>query len=370
MSLMVGQITQEQYEQLVAEGREVMAQITRGQFQIGDMALLIAPMQSHGGHQALAAGEEGMGVAGLVARFAADLDLAPSTMQDYRWVSSRWPKEWRVAGVCHTVHKILAAEPDEQTRWSILASPPEGRGRWTLDEANRHMGWAVQSPASIAEKVRKVADLVSDDEVATAALTGLLGRPEVTGRVPERAKVSAIHELARDEKVAVTAATGLLGRPEVTARVSAADKSRVIRELARDEDVAEQAANDLLRRPAVAARVVDNEETRHSLNRAQVDRAGRMESRVRQEHAEIGQAGDRVAHTMQFMDLIGMCAVFTADAGRVVPSLRGQSFTEDERATIARNIARVRGAADWIESAVDTGNVSLDDGFAQLLSGQ
>lgn len=50
-----------------------------------------------------------------------------------------------------------------------------------------------------------------------------------------------------------------------------------------------------------------------------------------------------------------------------MPSLRGRAFSEAERAVLHTNVAKVRGAADWIEAAVDTGNVSLDEGLAALL---
>ena len=41
-----------------------------------------------------------------------------------------------------------------------------------------------------------------------------------------------------------------------------------------------------------------------------------------------------------------------------------------ERTVLDSDIAKVRDAADWIEAAVDTGNVSLDEELAALLRGR
>ncbi|MEU6672139.1 DUF6192 family protein [Streptomyces sp. NPDC046727] len=61
---------------------------------------------------------------------------------------------------------------------------------------------------------------------------------------------------------------------------------------------------------------------------------------------------------------------YVASLGRLVPRLRGQEFTEDERETVRRGIARVRAAADWLEAAIDNGEFTLDEQLAQLLKGE
>jgi hypothetical protein len=63
----------------------------------------------------------------------------------------------------------------------------------------------------------------------------------------------------------------------------------------------------------------------------------------------------------------GSCHSFVATLGRLVPRLRGQEFTEDERETVRRGISKVRAAADWLEGAVDHGEFTLDEQLAQLL---
>jgi ferric-dicitrate binding protein FerR (iron transport regulator) len=56
-----------------------------------------------------------------------------------------------------------------------------------------------------------------------------------------------------------------------------------------------------------------------------------------------------------------------ANVSRILPSLRGHEFTADERAAVSRNVERVRSAADWIQHAIETGDVSLDEALAEIL---
>jgi Family of unknown function (DUF6192) len=132
------------------------------------------------------------------------------------------------------------------------------------------------------------------------------------------------------------------------------------------EDVAVRVAQDLLRRPDVAFRAMADPTTRHLVNRAQVDQAQQAARQVR----DAVPALPRIAHTMEFVDLVGACALFVASVGRIIPSLRGKDFSDDERETVHRNVAKVRGMADWVETAVDTGNADLDEGLAKLLRGE
>lgn len=70
--------------------------------------------------------------------FAEDVGLACTTARDYRWVSSRRPKERRRADVSRTIHKVRARIPDEQEGFETVPLPPNPRGgqpRWTHDSA-------------------------------------------------------------------------------------------------------------------------------------------------------------------------------------------------------------------------------------------
>nr|WP_248296203.1 DUF6192 family protein [Streptomyces sp. S1D4-11] len=125
-------------------------------------------------------------VSEAIRMFAEDVGLAYSTVRDYRWVASRWPKEHRRAGVSHTIHKILASIPDEQERFEAVNNPPPnprgGPGRWTHDSAKRIVGWKVDTPESVQEKVDAIHDLAADDQVAARVATDFLRRPAVASK--------------------------------------------------------------------------------------------------------------------------------------------------------------------------------------------
>lgn len=73
---------------------------------------------------------------------------------------------------------------------------------------------------------------------------------------------------------------------------------------------------------------------------------------------------------MEFTDLIGICQGFVAGASRLVPKLRGREFTEAQYSLVKRHLEKIRATADWIETAVSTGKVDLDEALADLLRGQ
>ncbi|MBB5938585.1 hypothetical protein [Streptomyces zagrosensis] len=52
MSDRVGNVTRKRYEQIVAEARELIAEMARAQFALGDKALEIEPIRGHGGSTA------------------------------------------------------------------------------------------------------------------------------------------------------------------------------------------------------------------------------------------------------------------------------------------------------------------------------
>ncbi|WP_369174916.1 DUF6192 family protein [Streptomyces sp. R28] len=333
MAERVGNVTRARYEQIVAEARELIAQVARAQFSLGDKALEIEPMRPVGGSMPngsddLYTVEESLQI------FADDIGVARATVEDWRWTANRWPAARRRDGVSFTVHRVLASVTDEAERWAAIEDPPfnqrTGQRRWTPDSAKRLVGQRVERPVTVEEKVQAVTDLVRDDEVA--------------GQV----------------------ATGLLRRPAVSSQVSPEDKVRVVQELARDDEVAGQVTADLLQRPAVARRVMRDTTTRMAVNRAQFDNSEETREQIRERTPAVRQ----IEHTIEYLDLVGSCHSYVAALGRLVPRLRGQEFTEDERETVRRGIAKVRAAADWLESTVDHGEFTLDEQLAALLKGE
>nr|WP_181411946.1 DUF6192 family protein [Streptomyces sp. F2] len=324
----VGSVSQSRYEQIVAELREVVEQQSRGSFTIGDRALEIEPMRPRGGIP-----DAEWTIRQSLVRLAEDIGLTFNAVKNARWVASRWPKEHRQAGVSFTIHRILARIEDDAERWAAIKTPPEGKSRWTTDDAKRRVGWTVDSPETPQEKI------------------------------------TAIHHLAQDEEVAATVTTDFLKRPQVAAKVSTENKVRVVEELTRDESVAATAATSLLRRPDVAFKAMSDDTARFQVNHAQTER-----HRQAREHFEdtspVAPAVRHIDRSVEFLDLVTACHSFVAAAGRTVPGLRDRTLNDDERTIVAQNVAKVRATLDWIEQAVETGKVDMDDELARLLKGE
>ncbi|QUI29461.1 hypothetical protein H9W91_00025 [Streptomyces alfalfae] len=329
----IGNVTRQRYGQLVTRAKELIAQVSRAQFALGDMALEIEPMRAVGGSMPNGT-DDLFTVTESLQLFADDIGVERRTVEDWRYTANRWPKERRKEGVSFTVHRILASVVDEDERWAAIEDAPfnprTGARQWTPDGAKRVVGQRVEHPVTVDEKVQAVTDLTRDDEVA--------------------AQVAA----------------GLFKRPEVTEHVTPAERMRVVTELTRDDTVAQQVTTDLLRRPTVARSVMRDDSARMLVNRAQFDNSEETRERIR----ETTPAIRKIEHTIEYLDLVGSCHSFVATLGRLVPQLRGQEFTDDERETVRRQIGRVRAAADWLEGALDNGEFTLDEQLTQLLKGE
>lgn len=182
MSEHIGEVTKARYDQIVAEARAVVEHQTRAQFQLGDWALEIEPIQPNGGHHRQ--NPDGIPSAGeILHEFSETIGVPFETLRKYRYASDRWPKGQRRDGIPHVVHEILACRED---RFTLIDDPPlnpvTGRRRWSTDTAKRAVGWTPQRAQTPQEKVNQVHDLVTDDEVATRVVTELLHRPDVAFR--------------------------------------------------------------------------------------------------------------------------------------------------------------------------------------------
>ncbi|HEY9327039.1 MAG TPA: DUF6192 family protein [Streptomyces sp.] len=123
---------------------------------------------------------------------------------------------------------------------------------------------------------------------------------------------------------------------------------------------------DLLKRPDVARQTMRDDTARFLVNRAQFDNSAQVRETIR----ERTPAVRKIEHTIEYLDLVGSCHQFVATLGRLVPRMRGQEFTDDERETVRRGISKVRAAADWLEAAIDNGEFTLDEQLAKLLKGE
>ncbi|MFJ2196414.1 DUF6192 family protein [Streptomyces violaceusniger] len=324
----VGNVSQSRYEQIVAELRQVVEQQSQGSFTIGDRALEIEPIRPRGG-----IADPEWTVRQSLMRLAEDIGLTFSRVEAARLTASHWPKEHRQAGISFTIHRTLGRIEDEEERFAVLRTPPAGKTRWTPDEAKRRVGWRVDNPETPQEKITE------------------------------------IHHLAHDEEVAATVTTDFLKRPQVAAKLSPENKARVVEEFTRDEAVATTAATNLLRRPDIAFKAMGDDTARSQVNQAQVERS-RQSREDFERTSPVAPAVRHIDRTVEFLDLVTACHSFVAAAGRAVPGLRDRTLGDDERTIVHENVARVRATLDWIETAVDTGKVDMDDELTRLLRGE
>ncbi|MFJ9034849.1 DUF6192 family protein [Streptomyces sp. NPDC102274] len=202
-------------------------------------------------------------------------------------------------------------------------------------------------------------------------------------RLPNCPRNAALRHQQSHEEVAARVTADVLRRPAVAAKVMADDTARqavnaaqttahrteVLNSLVTDDAVAAKVAADVLRRPEVAARVAADDTARHMVNRAQVDRS-RQQAEAFRRDSPVAPAVRAIERTEEFVDLLGAFHRFTAEVGRLVPRMRDHTWSHDEREVLASNIARSRATLDWIETAVTTGRVDMDEELAAMLRGE
>ena len=74
MPTKIGNLTERRYEQLVAEGRDLVEQQSRCQFALGDRALEIEPIRAHGGARP-GRDEEWVSVGDAIRMYAQDIGI-------------------------------------------------------------------------------------------------------------------------------------------------------------------------------------------------------------------------------------------------------------------------------------------------------
>ncbi|MFI9255439.1 DUF6192 family protein [Streptomyces sp. NPDC053069] len=175
----------------------------------------------------------------------------------------------------------------------------------------------------------------------------------------ERILRPPFHQRSGTNRWTLDEAKRVLGR-QVDRPQTPQEKIQAIHILARFETVAAAVATDFLRRPEVAQRAMADDTARHLVNQAQVDRSRQAGEDCRRESVSpVAPVVKRIEHAIEFLDLVGACQRFVTAAGRVVPQLRDRQLSGDEQSVVHKNVGRVRATCEWVETAVDTGEVDL-----------
>ncbi|MFD7498008.1 DUF6192 family protein [Streptomyces sp. NPDC059832] len=250
------------------------------------------------------------GVFRVLDRFADEIGSNVNTLVKCRHVAMAWPPDKRVPGVPWTVHSALDALPD---RFEIIRQPPEGKERWTEDLALSRAGRLPHRPLTKEEKLDRVRTLMRENESASKAVEEMIRRPDVAQRVMSSPSNQRILYRAHHEQRQQAAAARFAAAHEVEA-----------------DDEAEVAE-------------------------------------VRQVHRR-EPAVDYQRASSEVLELIGSGTAFLVDLQRMIPGLHVAEFTEREVQAVLDNHRRIRAALDWCDSALSTGDKSMDEELARILS--
>jgi hypothetical protein len=312
-----------QWSRYVRQGRDLIEQQTQLQFALGDMALKMIPIDSHGGNR---------GVFTVMDKFADQIGTNVHTLLEYRHVAHAWPAGERVPGVAWSVHRAFDAMDE---RVEIIHNPPRGAQRWTEDAALSWAGRLPNRPLTREEKLDRVRTLMRADEHATEAVEELIRRPDVAERVMANPSNQRILYRAHHEQRQQAAA----------ARFAAAH------ETATDEP-------ETYLPPAGGQRPAPGpDEPGPASDREDMRRMERREAAVDYQRA-----------SREVLELIGSGTTFLVDLQRMIPGLHVAEFTEREVRAVLDNHRRIRAALDWCDSALSTGDKTMDEELAHILS--
>ncbi|MFE5717907.1 DUF6192 family protein [Streptomyces erythrochromogenes] len=251
------------------------------------------------------------GVFRILDRFAEEIGSNVNTLFHYRHIAMAWPPDQRAPGVPWSVHTAFAALPD---RFEVIRHPPEGKERWTENLALSRAGRLPSHPLTKEERLDRVRTLVREDESATKVVEEMIRRPDVAQRVMSSPSNQRILYRAHHEQRQQAAA----------ARFTAAHE--------RDEDAVDETVEE-------------------------VRQVRRREPAVDYQRA-----------SSEALELIGSGTAFLVDLQRMIPSLHVAEFTEREVRAVLDNHRRIRAALDWCDSALSTGDKSMDEELARILS--
>jgi hypothetical protein len=118
------------WDDAVRKGRILVAQESGCRWELGDLALEVAPLRSHGGKRDRDADDR---VDTQLNRFADTIGASYAALDSYRHVAARWPKATRV-NLSWSMHRALAKLEDREA--IIARAITEG---WNVRDAEEHV---------------------------------------------------------------------------------------------------------------------------------------------------------------------------------------------------------------------------------------
>ncbi|WP_344330447.1 DUF6192 family protein [Streptomyces globosus] len=250
------------------------------------------------------------GVFPVLDRYADSIGINVHSLLSYRSVAIHWPVEHRQPGESFSVHRALEALDD---RFEIIKTPPGGAAHWTEDQALRRAGRLPHRPLTKEEKLDRVRTLLTNSESAVGAVEEIIRRPDIAQKVMANPSNQRILYRAHHEQRVEAAAVRLAQAHD--------------REAEPEEEAAAEPARRL--------------------------REGAVDYRRASREA---------------LELIGSGTAFLVDLQEMVPRLHVAEFTDREVRAILDNHRRIRAALDWCDSALASGDTTMDEELARILA--
>lgn len=302
--------TDRQWGRYVRQGRDLVLEESRIQFELGDITLKMVDKSEPG---------EKRGVFAILDRYADQIGINVHTLLGYRFTAMQWPPKYREPGVSWSVHRALESLDD---RFELIQEPPGGADHWTEDTALRRAGRLPHRPLTKEEKLDRVRTLLTNSENAVGAVEEIIRRPDVAHKVMANPANQRILYRAHHEQRMEAAADRLAAAHERDSEPADGGPWE------QEETTAAPQASARLREPAV-----------------DYQRASR-----------------------EALELIGTGTAFLVDLQEMVPRLHVAEFTDREVRAILDNHRRIRAALDWCDSALATGDKTMDEELARILS--
>lgn len=323
------QFTEKQWNKWVRRGTALVRAQTSIQFDLGDITLEMFPKQPNGANR---------GVKSTLARFAIQIGVSPERLLAYRHVAIAWPDDRRNLEVSFAIHEILAALRPS-LRYRKINQPPvdpvSRERRWTVNEALRAVGRSPHYPVTQQERVDRVRDLVSHDSDALLAMKDILKRPTVVRELMDDASSRHIIRKAERARLADEAADELV---EEWISEEAGDSF--------DPSESEQAESPTI--SALPPSELSGNRSAPSAMRPIVDYS---------------------TASREVLEVLGVCTAFYTQMQSIIPRLHVSEFDSNQATAMVESLKRVRASAEWAETAINTGDTTMDEALEKLLGG-
>jgi hypothetical protein len=148
------------WDQLVAAGKKAVEKESDAKWELGDLALEVAPMGDDAAHN---------GALETMDEYAEAVGVEFETLRQYRSVAHEWPRGTRVPGASWSAHREAMGNEKMRRILTGKQKPPKGKATWTVDALRQKAGKQPTRheppPRSYREKAEVAAEYLREPEV-------------------------------------------------------------------------------------------------------------------------------------------------------------------------------------------------------------